>query len=241
MCSSCPAGLELKLNMSLDRVDRWNLLAMHKRVCPEPSTFNTCSLCGRTCGDERKLLDHLKKFQHCCAQEQGTRSAPPTKPRQTTTNNGLSAPGQQQQLPPQTAKRESFLVEQQIRPVSQNQTVQIGTISHDPQSIKFESNPVTVQTSLAQAIHQLQPQTIIGQQQQMQNQNFQNVASYSFPLTGTESLSQMSDSVQNNQFQQNPTSTVTTTSNPTLSSLVLPGLLNLLHEQENSNETENNK
>ena len=132
------------------------------------------------------LLDHLKKFQHCCAQEQGTRSAPPTKPRQLSTtnnNNGLlSVAGQQQQLPPHTAKRESFLVEQQqTRPVSQNQTVQIGTISHDlPQTIKFESNPVTVQTSLAQAIHQLQPQTIIGQQQQqqMQNQSFQSVASY---------------------------------------------------------------
>jgi hypothetical protein len=190
-------------------------------------------------------LDHLKKFQHCCAQEQGTRSAPPTKPRQTTNTALPALPGQQQQqqLPPQTAKRESFLVEQQIRPVSQNQTVQIGTISHDPQNIKFESNPVTLQTSLAQAKHQLQSQTIIGQPQQMQNQNFQNVASYSFPLTntGTESLSQMPDSVQNNQFQQNPTGTVTTTSNPTLSSLVLPGLLNLLHEQENSNETENNK
>ena len=55
MCSSCPVGREFKLNMELDRVDRWNLLAMHKRVCPEASTVTSCSLCGRTFGDEKKL------------------------------------------------------------------------------------------------------------------------------------------------------------------------------------------
>jgi hypothetical protein len=123
---------------------------------------------------------------------------------------------------------------------SQQQTIQIGTISHEQQQ-----TPVTVQTTLAQAIHQLQPTTT---QVQVQQQNFQNIASYSFPLanTGTESLPQMPETVQQNQFQQNPTSTVATTGNSngvppvSLSSLVLPGLLNLLHEQENSNETENN-
>merc|ERR1712110_1154115 len=179
--------MELKLNMNLDRVYRWNLLAMHKRVCPEPSTFNTCSLCGRTCGDERKLLDHLKKFQHCCAQEQGTRSAPPTKPRQATTSttqNPVLAPPIQTSSHQQQAQIRQISNQNQQAQQSQQQTIQIGTISHEQQQ-----TPVTVQTTLAQAIHQLQPTTT---QVQVQQQNFQNIASYSFPLanTGTESLPQ---------------------------------------------------
>ena len=181
------------------------------------------------------LLEHLKKFQHCCAQEQGqTRPSPvqqqppPTKPRELTMDDNQL---QQVQIHSSNSNR---ILNRSIVSSSSSQTQQIIQLHQDQQQQNNNNNnSVTVQTSLAQAIHQLQPNQTL--------QNFQNTTSYQY---------QIPENIQINQNYNNnslPNSTVTTSHNNTnnsvppvsLSSLVLPGLLNLLHEQENSNETDN--
>lgn len=56
---------------SLEKVDLWNLIAMHKQKCPDipvnhPPT--TCLICGAQHRIESKLIEHLKKYQHCCGE-----------------------------------------------------------------------------------------------------------------------------------------------------------------------------